>query len=72
MLIRQFTTDLLAVLATSPGVATRVSPRVEKVCEALTERLDEGPGHPVHSGAKFKQSIHAAGDPGNHRGFTVR
>ena len=42
MLIRQFTTHVLAILAASPPVATYACPNVEELCQALAERLSLG------------------------------
>ena len=52
MVIRHFTTHVLAILAASPPVATYACPNVEELCQALAERLSLGrnTGKPVCPG----------------------
>lgn len=40
MLVRQFTLPVLRILALHPILATRTQVRVEKLCAAIGERLD--------------------------------
>lgn len=46
MLIRQLTTDVLALLETAPAVAAPASASVEQLCDTLLARLSDD--RPLH------------------------